>query len=242
MSFISKVELKYQLEKMGIKVAGNYIKKKDVEKTVSPVVDLKKKVIGMHELIMYFARTSTYESALGLVKRHQEEDKEDNGYNGYWQDLDLEKNNVIRSYPMDTAGCPNKAAAYDYMKKNTSAVDRWADVFMFSMTDGTYLFLTSSEYKGVPDGKASRKEGLRDVVVIKAKDKYAAEKAFNKKYLDMGHINFMRYLQDSQEAFPTLEAAKKYIHTMSGNFRTGDCYAFEVKSPKGWLFAADIHH
>lgn len=35
MSFISKVELKYQLAKMGIKVEGNYVRKKDLEKVVA---------------------------------------------------------------------------------------------------------------------------------------------------------------------------------------------------------------
>jgi hypothetical protein len=35
MSYISKVELKYQLQKMGIKVEGNYIKKKDIIKVLS---------------------------------------------------------------------------------------------------------------------------------------------------------------------------------------------------------------
>jgi len=34
MNFISKVELKYQLEKMGIKVKGNYVKKKDIKKII----------------------------------------------------------------------------------------------------------------------------------------------------------------------------------------------------------------
>jgi len=32
MSFLSKVELKYQLEKMGVKVEGNYVKKSDIKK------------------------------------------------------------------------------------------------------------------------------------------------------------------------------------------------------------------
>ena len=35
MSFISKVELKYQLEKMGIKVEGNYVKKIDLLKVLA---------------------------------------------------------------------------------------------------------------------------------------------------------------------------------------------------------------
>jgi len=35
MSFISKVELKCQLEKMGIKVEGNYIRKRDLKKIIA---------------------------------------------------------------------------------------------------------------------------------------------------------------------------------------------------------------
>jgi len=35
MSFISKVELKYQLAKMGINVEGNYVRKKDITKVLS---------------------------------------------------------------------------------------------------------------------------------------------------------------------------------------------------------------
>lgn len=35
MSFISKVELKSQLQKMGIKVEGNYVKKSDLEKIIA---------------------------------------------------------------------------------------------------------------------------------------------------------------------------------------------------------------
>lgn len=31
-SFLSKVELKYQLQQMGIKVEGNYVRKRDIEK------------------------------------------------------------------------------------------------------------------------------------------------------------------------------------------------------------------
>jgi len=44
MSYISKVELKYQLQQMGIKVEGNHIKKKDIEEAIaSPVIDLHSK-------------------------------------------------------------------------------------------------------------------------------------------------------------------------------------------------------
>ena len=36
MSFISKVELKYQLQKMGINIIeGNYIRKKDIKKAIA---------------------------------------------------------------------------------------------------------------------------------------------------------------------------------------------------------------
>ena len=35
MSYISKVELKYQLEKMGVKVEGNYIRKSDLKKVIA---------------------------------------------------------------------------------------------------------------------------------------------------------------------------------------------------------------
>jgi len=43
MSFISKVELRYQLEKMGIKVEGNYVRKKDLERvTADTFVNFKK--------------------------------------------------------------------------------------------------------------------------------------------------------------------------------------------------------
>jgi len=44
MGFISKVELKKQLQKLGVKVEGNYIKKSDVEKILAgPVFDIKTK-------------------------------------------------------------------------------------------------------------------------------------------------------------------------------------------------------
>ena len=42
MSYISKVNLKYQLQQMGIRVEGNYIRKSDVEKKISSEVSSKK--------------------------------------------------------------------------------------------------------------------------------------------------------------------------------------------------------
>lgn len=35
MGFLSKVELKRQLREMGVKVEGNYVKKKDIEKIIA---------------------------------------------------------------------------------------------------------------------------------------------------------------------------------------------------------------
>lgn len=35
MGFLSKIELKKQLKKMGIKIEGNYVRKKEVEKVLS---------------------------------------------------------------------------------------------------------------------------------------------------------------------------------------------------------------
>ena len=37
MSFISKVELKYQLQQMGVKVEGNYVRKSDVENALGQI-------------------------------------------------------------------------------------------------------------------------------------------------------------------------------------------------------------
>lgn len=45
MGFISKVELKYQLRKMGIKIEGNYVLKKDVAKVLAAVDPIAKKFI-----------------------------------------------------------------------------------------------------------------------------------------------------------------------------------------------------
>lgn len=50
-SFLSKVELKYQLKKMGIKVEGNYVRKRDIKKIItSGIVDLSNKKIDEDDL------------------------------------------------------------------------------------------------------------------------------------------------------------------------------------------------
>jgi hypothetical protein len=42
MSFLGKVELKRQLQEMGVKVVGEYVRKSDIEKILAgPVLDLK---------------------------------------------------------------------------------------------------------------------------------------------------------------------------------------------------------
>ena len=49
MSFITKVELKTQLEKMGIKVEGNYIRKKDIKKIKEETILAVEKMFHMRK-------------------------------------------------------------------------------------------------------------------------------------------------------------------------------------------------
>jgi len=50
MSYISKVELKYQLEKMGVKVEGNYIRKKDIKKAIAHSQEL---IISLQDVVSF---------------------------------------------------------------------------------------------------------------------------------------------------------------------------------------------
>ena len=51
-SFLSKVELKYQLQQMGIKVEGNYVKKGDIEK----ILGAKESVVSKESLLTEFEK------------------------------------------------------------------------------------------------------------------------------------------------------------------------------------------
>jgi len=71
MSFISKVELKYQLEKMGIHVEGNYVRRKDLKKVLAWG-----SVLGGIDLVYK-----------GIVFNDPMYEKEDNGHQMFWSDI-----------------------------------------------------------------------------------------------------------------------------------------------------------
>ncbi len=52
MSFLSKVELKKQLQAWGVKVEGNYVRKKDVEKIVASLTTKDKQILKQLEKLI----------------------------------------------------------------------------------------------------------------------------------------------------------------------------------------------
>jgi len=225
MGFLSKVELKKQLQALGVNIIeGNYVRKKDIE------IISKSIVIGGHSTVMYFSKSARYEDALKDLKIHKENDNIDNDYNGDWQNVSKPKT----EYPVETGGYPNVDAVKRYFeawpKYKKSLLKH--TVFAFSMTDGTYLFLTGDGYAGTPPLPPNG-------IVIKAKSLDVAKIAFNKKFPEVRVTESESHAQESHAAFPTLEAAKEWARR---NVNDYDCYALQVTSPKGWLFAADVHH